>query len=159
MLLLEEFEFLSWGFRFSATSRFSYEQSSQFVAWNIRIFVFLPILFSWFCWFAVCSYFAQLLMVAVINLSLVFLIYSSIHCIDASPQSSRLGNPLPPFFLDTYSMPILSLGYKVLYIVINFLIRWPICLSSFFIPFKIVQSRLLKLRVPWRLHGSRMFCY
>ena len=41
-----------------------------------------------------------------------------------------LVSPLPPSFLDTYSLSTLSLGWNALCMVISFLILWSICLSS-----------------------------
>ena len=41
-----------------------------------------------------------------------------------------LASPLPPSFLETYSLSTSSLGCKALCIVISFLVLWPICLSS-----------------------------
>ena len=46
-----------------------------------------------------------------------------------------LASPLPPSFLDTYSLST-SLGCKDLHMVISFLVLWPICLSSLLIHFK-----------------------
>ena len=47
-----------------------------------------------------------------------------------------LANPLPPSFLDTYSLSTLSLESKVLHMVISFLVFWPICLTSSLVYFK-----------------------
>ena len=47
-----------------------------------------------------------------------------------------LASPLPPSFLDTYSLLSQSLGCNALYTVISFLVIWPICLSSSLIHFK-----------------------
>ena len=41
-----------------------------------------------------------------------------------------LAGPLPPSFLETYSLSTSSLGYNALCIVISFLVLWSICLSS-----------------------------
>ena len=41
-----------------------------------------------------------------------------------------LARPLPPSFLDTYSLSTLSLGCSALCMVISFLVLWSICLSS-----------------------------
>ena len=49
---------------------------------------------------------------------------------DASTMSSMLASPLPPSFLDTYSLSTSSLGCNDLCIVISFLVLWSICLSS-----------------------------
>ena len=38
-------------------------------------------------------------------------------------------SPLPPYFLDTYSLSMSSLRCKALCMVINFLVVWSICLS------------------------------
>ena len=45
-------------------------------------------------------------------------------------MSSMLASPLPPSFLDTYSLSTLSLGCNALCMVISFLVLWSICLSS-----------------------------
>ena len=50
----------------------------------------------------------KLLFLAAIGFSLLFFMYSSNICIDASTLSSILANPLPPSFLDTYSLCHLS---------------------------------------------------
>ena len=44
--------------------------------------------------------------------------------------SSMLASPLPPYFLDTYSLSTSSLGCCTLCMVISFLVLWSICLSS-----------------------------
>ena len=49
---------------------------------------------------------------------------------DASTVSSMLASPLPPSFLDTYSLSTSSLGCNALCMVISFLVLWSICLSS-----------------------------
>ena len=49
---------------------------------------------------------------------------------DVSTLSSMLASPLPPSFLDTYSLSTSSLGCNALCIVISFLVLWSICLSS-----------------------------
>ena len=49
---------------------------------------------------------------------------------------SVLSGPLPPFFLDTYSLPTSSLGCNALYMVISFLVLWSICLSSSLVHFR-----------------------
>ena len=62
--------------------------------------------------------------------SIVFLYIVSSRCIDASTLSSMLASPLPPSFLETYSLSTSSLRCKALCIVISFLVLWSICLSS-----------------------------
>ena len=59
-----------------------------------------------------------LLLVTAVSISLLFFVYFSSTCLDASTQSSRLSSPLPPF-LDTYNLS--SLECKALFIVIGFL--------------------------------------
>ena len=49
---------------------------------------------------------------------------------------SMLTSPLPPSFLDTCSLSMLSLGYKALYIVMCFLVLWSICWSFSPVHFK-----------------------
>ena len=41
-----------------------------------------------------------------------------------------LASPLPPSFLDTYSLSTLSLGCNALFMVISFIVLWSICLRS-----------------------------
>ena len=74
--------------------------------------------------------------VAVISLPPRFSMLSSSHCIDASTLSSMLVSPLPPHFLDTYSLSTSSMGCKALGIVIIFLVLWFISLSSSLVHFK-----------------------
>ena len=49
---------------------------------------------------------------------------------DASTVSLMLASPLPPCFLDTYSLSTSSLGCNALCMVISFRVLWSICLSS-----------------------------
>ena len=49
---------------------------------------------------------------------------------------STLASPLPPSFLDTYSLSTSSLGCNTLCMVISFLALWSICLSSSLVYFK-----------------------
>ena len=74
-----------------------------------------------------CLILSALLLVVVIIFSLLFLIYSSCPRIDSSTQSSMQASPLPPSFLDTYSLSIPPLGYKTLCIVISSLVIRSIC--------------------------------
>ena len=48
---------------------------------------------------------------------------------DASTVSSMLASPLPPSFLDTYSLSTSSLGCNALCMVISFLVLLSICSS------------------------------
>ena len=48
----------------------------------------------------------------------------------ASTVSSMRASPLPPSYLDTYSLSTSSLGCSALCMVISFLVLWSICLSS-----------------------------
>ena len=73
---------------------------------------------------------------AVICPFLFFLVLSLTPCLDASTQSLMMGNPLPPFFLDTYSLSVLSLGCNAFCIIINFLVLRSICLTSSLVHFK-----------------------
>ena len=41
-----------------------------------------------------------------------------------------LASPLPPSFLDIYSLSTLSMGCNALCMIISFLVLWSICLSS-----------------------------
>ena len=58
-------------------------------------------------------------LVAVISLSMIFLIESPKPRIDATTLSSMPANRLPLSFLDKYSLSTSSLGCEDLYIVIN----------------------------------------
>ena len=77
-----------------------------------------------------------LFLAAVISLSLLFCVYSSSAWIVESTQSSMLTRPLPPSFLETYSLSVSSLGCSALCIVISFLVLWSICRSSSLVHFK-----------------------
>ena len=78
----------------------------------------------------------MLFLVAIINLTMLFFMYSLSPCIDVSTLFSMLVSPLPPFFLDTYSLSMSSLRCKVLCIVISSLILWFICWMFFPRPFQ-----------------------
>ena len=80
--------------------------SSHF--WFLVIFV--PLLLVFFVLF----------LVAVISISLRIFMLSSIRCIDESTLFKMLISPIPPFFLDTYSLSISSLECKTLCIVMSF---------------------------------------
>ena len=77
-----------------------------------------------------------LFLVIVISLLPLFSLKSSGHCIEASTLSSVLVSPLPPSFLDAFSLSTSSLAYKALCIVISFLVLVSICLSSSLVHFK-----------------------
>ena len=66
-------------------------------------------------------------------------VFSS-RCIDASTLSSVLTSPLPPSFLDTYSLSTLSLRFNALCMVIIFL---------FFGPFVQIHLWLFFISVPF----------
>ena len=67
---------------------------------------------------------------------------------DISTQSSILASPRPPF-LDSFSLSILSLRSKALFIVINFLALWFIFLSPFLLCFNNASWYLTKCTYPW----------
>ena len=101
--------------------------------------------------FASQFYFLVISVPMMIMLSVLFLMAlpprlckSSSHCIDASTLAWMLLGPLPPSFLDTYSLSVLSVGYKTLYIVITFLVLWSICLSSSLVHFKNCPEHLTR---------------
>ena len=54
----------------------------------------------------------------------------SSRCMDVSTLSSILASSLPTSFLGTYSLSTSSLGCNAFYMVISFLVLWPIYLSS-----------------------------
>ena len=77
-----------------------------------------------------------LFLAAVISLSLLFCVYSSNAWIVESTQSSMLTRPLPPSFLEMYSLSVSYLGCSALCIVISVLVLWSICRSSSLVHFK-----------------------
>ena len=95
---------------------------------------------SYFCFLAIfvplILVFSVLFLVTVISLFPRFFRQSSCHCIDASTLFSMLVSPLPPSFLETYSLSTSSLVSKVLCIVMSCLDLWSICWSSFLVRFK-----------------------
>ena len=98
---------------------------------------------SHFCLLVCLGFFSVLMLpmllqaAAVISLSLLFLTLFLNPRIDASMQYSILASLLLlSSFLDTYSLSKSSLKCKTLYIIINFLVLWFICLSSSFVHFK-----------------------
>ena len=68
-------------------------------------------------------------LMAVISPPSCFSLQSSSRGNDASTLFSMLASPLPPSFVDTYSLSTASLGCSALCMVINFLVLWSICLS------------------------------
>ena len=116
----------------------------QSVTWSIKILIFLPIsvlkflslffffcfvfLFVFFCFFALVL--PLLLLAAVISLSFSNVFLETLYWC-ASTQSPSLASPNLPLFLYMHCLSVLSLECKALCIVINFLILWYICLSSF----------------------------
>ena len=64
----------------------------------------------------------MLLLAAKLNISLIFFMYSSSPCIDVSTQSSVRTTPLPPCFLDKYSLSMSSDECKALWIASSFLV-------------------------------------
>ena len=62
--------------------------------------------------------------------------YSTILCIDVFAQSSMLASPLHFSFLVTQNLSMSFLRFKVLFIVINFLVLWSIFLNSYLVLFK-----------------------
>ena len=86
----------------------------------LRIFLFEILL--------LCVFMLTLLLLAtVISFSLLFSLQFSSLLIVASTQSLMLSSTLP--LLDTYFLSISSVGFKVLCIVINFLVLGSFCLS------------------------------
>ena len=77
-----------------------------------------------------------LFLVAVISPSLLFFMMSLSRRIDVSMQFSMLARHLSHFFLGTYSLSMLSQGFKDVCIVITFLVLWSICWSSSLVHFK-----------------------
>ena len=73
-----------------------------------------------------------MLMAALIGISLFWTVLST--------QSSILVSPLPPYFLDTYSLSVSPLGCKTIYIVVSVLVLRSICWSSSFVHFKNVSE-------------------
>ena len=69
-----------------------------------------------------------------------------------------LVSPLPPFFLDSYSLSRSSLGCKALCNVISFLVLWSICWSSSLVHFKNGPKNLTR-GYPSRLSLWWYSCY
>ena len=95
----------------------------------IRLFFFLFLFSSLFVFFLFSLILSLLLLIAAVNLSLLF--FSS-PCKEAT-QFSILATLS---FLDTYSQSILSLSSEALCIIINFLVLWSICLIFTIVHFK-----------------------
>ena len=77
-----------------------------------------------------------LFLMAVISPCSWFPMLCSSRCIDTSTLSSMLASPLPPSFLDIYSMSTSSLGCYALCMVMRFLVLSSICLSSSLVHFR-----------------------
>ena len=145
MLLLKEIQFLIWDVSFIIMSKSSCMQFPQFIDWckekmerktSIWIAIYL-FFFTFFVDFVLLSVFElfMLPLAAAINLYLLFLRIQRVFKLLHLRKSSMLVILFPPF-LNTYSQSISSLGCKAMCIVINFLILWFICLSSFLLYFK-----------------------
>ena len=79
----------------------------------------------------------MLLLAVLISLSLFFLMHFLNIYIEASTQPLKLTSPLSTSFLKIYILSMSSLGWcKTLYIIINFLVLWSICLNSSLAHFK-----------------------
>ena len=113
-----------------------------FVSWNVHTVVFLPIFVFWLF----CSVDVVYIVSCRCNQSFSVLFLCNLR-VFVSMLSSMLVSPLPSF--DTYSVSMLSLGCKGLYIVISFLVLGSICLRSSLISFKngpsILQGELPRL--------------
>ena len=87
--------------------------------------------------------------------SLYRIIFYSILC-------SILLSPLPPSFLDTYSLSTPSLGCNAVCIVISFLVLWSICLSSSLVHLKKGLEYLTRgtaqVFIPLIFFSARHFC-
>ena len=118
MLLEWEIQFLSLS---SQVHSFSFEISSVCpLKYQFNFFLHIS-LSEVLLWFLFVFLFSLLLQADVIYLSLIFFMCSSSHRINENAQSSMLASPLPPSFLDAYSLSLSSLGKNVFCIIINFL--------------------------------------
>ena len=80
--------------------------------------------------------------------SIVFLyiVFESLYrCVNAV---SVLASPLPPPFLDTYSLSTSSLECNTLCMVISFLVLWFICLISSLVHFRKGPEYLTRVFIP-----------
>ena len=77
-----------------------------------------------------------LFLVTVVSFSLLFLILSLCHRIDADTISSIRVSPLLPSFLDTFSLVMSSIGCKVSCVLVSFQVLWSICWSNSLVHFK-----------------------
>ena len=108
VLILEKILFISWSFRFLATSMSSRVRFLQFVAWNIHtvgffsLFYFLVIIVTFMFMLSI------LFLISMISLSLLFLMSSWSYHIAASTLSSMLASPLTLSLLDSYYLCHLS---------------------------------------------------
>ncbi len=57
-------------------------------------------------------------------------------------KTTLLASPLPPSFLDTYSLSTSSLGCNALCMVISFLMLWAICLRSSLVAYHVTGTLL-----------------
>ena len=106
---LSHLQVLSYEILFVCRLKYPYRCFSSYFCLLVIVVLFIIVLFVLF-------------LVAVIRLSMLFLMLSLSRRIDASTLFSMLASSLPPFFLDTISRCILSLGCYTLYIVISFLV-------------------------------------
>ena len=138
VLLSEEIQFSLLRFPYLSHVQVFSGEISLFVGGNAHRVVFLPIFVFWlffFCW-CLCLMLVSFLTGYNQSSPSSFLCNSSSCCIDVSTLTSMLESLLPPYFLYTYSLSVLSLWCNALCIVISCLVLWSICLSSSPVHFK-----------------------
>ena len=111
---------------------FSRARFRLFVAWNVHTVVLLVF---WFVSALLILLLPVMFLVAVTSLPPRFTRLSLNRSVDVSTLSWMLVSPLSLYFLDTYSLSKLSLGYKALCMIIRFLVPRSICLRSSLVNF------------------------
>ena len=99
-------------------SKFSRVRFHLFVAWNIHAVVSSNICFLLIIVLLI-HLFGFFFLVAVISIYLLFFMESSSRRCNVSTLSPMLAIPLPPSFLDTYSLSLSSLIYNALWNLIR----------------------------------------
>ena len=104
-------------------------------------------------WFSSCCFSVDYCVLCVVSCRcnqffLALFFFFSFSCclwVVLSTLSSNLACPLSPSFIDTYSLSKSSVGCKVLWIVMNFLVLWSIWWSSsyYFTPLRVFHTRTL----------------
>ena len=157
VLLSEKIQFLSKGFTFLTISKFSHVRFCLFVAWNFHTVVF----FFQFCFPIVLVLLMFVLsvffLVTLISLPLHFFMLSLSHCIDTSMLSLMHTSPLPPSFLDTYSL-------RYLWDIRPYALSWVFLFCAPFVEVLLLSSlrmvpNILQEEQLWYLPLWWDFCY